>query len=370
MKNIKLYKDTKTNLVRGGFTLVELLVVMSIIGVLIALLLPAVTSAREAARRAQCLQNFRQMGIAIHNYHDRNGALPAGRMKCYDPRYSKPIPGCSGSYVDKSLHISILPDVEQNPLYNSLNQNLTILGLENSTCHSVAVAIYACPSDPESGIARPATSTLLDLFGGAEPAGVPRSLVFTSYAGLSGSFAVNALPGSANNCLVDPRALQQNNGVFNDIASISFSSISDGLSQTAFMTEKATTPLARIPGSSATSPGSPFAEKGWYFVGNFGMTLVTSFHPINAYKTISSAATQPLVRSASSLHPGGINVLFGDCSARFVRETIDSWPFTSAGNPVGAIQTTSDWWNNIPPAGVWQAITTRSGGEANSYDNL
>src|SRR5690606_3978149 len=95
---------TRTRAERGGFTLIELLVVIAIIGVLIALLLPAVQSAREAARRAQCTNNLKQLGLAMHSYHDVNNTLPANRVA-----------GAAAPYV------AVLPFLEQASLYQSYN---------------------------------------------------------------------------------------------------------------------------------------------------------------------------------------------------------------------------------------------------------
>ena len=91
-----------------GFTLIELLVVIAIIGVLIALLLPAVQAAREAARRAQCANNLKQIGLALHNYHDAHGVLPPGYV--YQPGYA------TGGFGWASM---ILPYMEQTPLFNA-----------------------------------------------------------------------------------------------------------------------------------------------------------------------------------------------------------------------------------------------------------
>ena len=352
---------------RSGFTLIEMTVAISIISLLVALMLPAVTSAREAARRAHCLGNLRQFGIAINQYHDRNGFLPPGRVKCYDPRLSFPISGCSGNYIDKSIFVSLLPEIEQTSLFNSMNHGLTIFGPENSTGHSISVSILACPSDPRSGYARDLALNDLVKFGVADPPGRRNQMVYTSYAGISGTFTVPALPGTGVGCRVDPLALAQNNGTFSDASQIGFAAITDGLSHTAFVTEKATTPLERV-----LQPASrlPFEHNGWYVAGNYGMTLVSSLFPINSYKIIPSSAINSITKSASSLHPGGVNLLMGDGSVRFIRETIDSWPYDPrTGTPAGAVQNRSLIWEKVPSGGVWQALTTRSGGEITESDD-
>src|SRR5690242_14750771 len=102
---------------RRGFTLIELLVVIAIIGVLIALLLPAVQAAREAARRAQCVNNLKQIGLGLHNYESSNGAFPtAGQGSLYD---GVPVPDTM--YVDGTgFHARILPFIEQSAAYNAI----------------------------------------------------------------------------------------------------------------------------------------------------------------------------------------------------------------------------------------------------------
>src|SRR5580704_14713034 len=137
---------TKTN--RRGFTLIELLVVIAIIGVLIALLLPAVQAAREAARRAQCVNNLKQIGIALHNYHDQNGAFPTGGI--VNIKLSRGAWGANASML--SWRVLVLPQVEQSNLYNAINTSLPLYGSGPNlgsayTAWVTVTSNWLCPSD-------------------------------------------------------------------------------------------------------------------------------------------------------------------------------------------------------------------------------
>jgi prepilin-type N-terminal cleavage/methylation domain-containing protein/prepilin-type processing-associated H-X9-DG protein len=139
---------------RQGFTLIELLVVIAIIGVLIALLLPAVQSAREAARRSQCSNNLHQIGLALNNYQTKFGILP-WTQGTFANWWADPLNWCNEQMTWSSLAM-MLPDMEQGPLYNAINFSfgvnfLDIYGAQNDPFNSTAivtkVASFLCPSD-------------------------------------------------------------------------------------------------------------------------------------------------------------------------------------------------------------------------------
>lgn len=342
---------------RRAFTLIEVIVAVAIIGLLMALLLPAVQSAREAARRVQCTNNLKQIGIALHGYHDHHGCLPLGRMGTPDYRYFDPGTTCARGIVDKGFLVSILPFVEQTALYNAINQNMTIFGGENSTIFAQSVGIYSCPSDPDAG--RPRTGyPLLDRlppFG--DPLATPAMMTAASYAGCHGSSVTMALPDSQLGCRVSPDRAIWANGCITDVGPVTFASVTDGLSSTIAATERATTTLRAL---DQVRPLTSI-QAGWWFAGDWGDTMMTAYYPPNVYKKFALGAFEPWMWSASSQHPGGVNALMGDGSVRFIKDSIESWQI----NPVLGSQT-----DPRSPAGVWQALGARNDGAILSADSF
>ena len=126
---------------RAAFTLIELLVVIAIIGVLAGLLLPAVQASREQARRAACTNNLKQIGLALANYVNRNGALPPGYLSVYDPLYQREV-GPGWGWASR-----ILPDLEQQPLTDRIQWESPLQAHSLSTARLTGLSIFFCPSD-------------------------------------------------------------------------------------------------------------------------------------------------------------------------------------------------------------------------------
>ncbi len=348
-----------------GFTLIELLTIISIIALLIALTFPAVQFAREASRRLQCSNNLKQVGLALHAYEGAFGSLPPGRMMTYDLRFGGSNPPCTSVLVEKSLFLHIMPQLDQSPFFNAINHSLTIFGYENQTVRATAISTFVCPSDSDAGLVRDGYSLALISYGLASP-NDPYLVFYGSYAGIYGSFYVNAIPRVTTNCQVAPSVVAQCNGGFSDLSPIRQASFSDGLSLTAIVAERALSPLRAI----ADSNGPAYSRYGWLIAGNWGDTLVTSFYPPNMYHKVSVAGDVAQFFSASSMHPGGLNVLMGDGAVHYVKESVQSWAFDlQGGSPTGASQNSQGAWINLPAAGVWQALSTRNGGELFASDS-
>jgi prepilin-type N-terminal cleavage/methylation domain-containing protein/prepilin-type processing-associated H-X9-DG protein len=368
---------------RQGFTLIELLVVIAIIAVLIALLLPAVQSAREAARRAQCTNNLKQLGLATHNYHSQNNVLPAAEM-FLGPGFLPGQNGLGWSW-NASWIVVMLPNLEQTPLYNSYNFGVNADNVINSTVTYNLINVLLCPSDPQK--ARPnnpwAPTNYHANHGGP---GVVRM-----WSGTIVEFLTKGQQG-------DPASAGDGYwwGADSNLGFFGFEGVTDGTSNTALFSEKllgittaSPQPYAgqdtakrgiflvsiptnyngtgtipgpqsaingiqtcqSIPATTQTSTGSWLNGFSWA-LGYPWHTVVNSYHHYNTPNKNTClnpndpgglwGGTSGMV-TATSNHPGGVNVAFTDGSVRFVKDSV-------------APQT---WW----------AVGTRNGGEVLSSDS-
>jgi prepilin-type N-terminal cleavage/methylation domain-containing protein len=271
---------------RSGFTLVELLVVIAIIGILMALLLPAVQAAREAARRMQCTNNLMQIGLALQGYEDAHEVLPPGSTEPKGPIVNKPV----GYHMGWMVHI--LPYVEEQTTYQHVDFSKGVYAQANAPVAKVRIATFICPSDT-SVVQGPASS---------------------NYAG----------------CHHDVEAPidVDNHGVLFLNSAIRSIDISDGRTHTIFVSEKKQDlgDLGWMSGTRATlrNMGSPINFRG----------PVGAPPPLNPQDAAAGAATgaeakKPVdpalvVGGFSSDHPGGENCLLGDGSVRFLSANMTS----------------------------------------------
>jgi prepilin-type N-terminal cleavage/methylation domain-containing protein len=280
---------------RRGFTLIELLVVIAIIGVLVALLLPAVQSAREAARRTGCQDNLKQIALGMHNYLSSNGTFPIGYVARVDPtNLNLTTPGWGWG-------TAALPFLEQPALYSSANINLPIETPDNLTARTTALAVYACPSDRMTGI-----YTIVDINNN------PIVQAWTnSYAGNFGRDV---------NIAKHPDG---GNGIFMRNLAFGVADITDGTSQTVLVGERATI-NTRTP---------------WVGAINNGTCRITPGSP-SASTSVKTAPVEPLARADTaggtsdnlffdpddffSPHPAGLYYAMADGSVKFVKTSINA----------------------------------------------
>ena len=335
---------------------------IAIIAVLIALLLPAVQAAREAARRSQCTNNLKQIGLALHNYLAAQNVFPPGYVTAILPNVAD---ACNqdnentpGQSVDRGSGWAwgsmILPQMEQNTIANAINFNLSVAYHDNDTCSLAALNVFLCPSDPG-----PSTIPVFaDPPDPAQPgtysaANVVDTVSRGNYVGMYGLGEVcaqsnsydspNNGTGTANN------PLGTHTGMFYRNSNVAIAGVTDGTSLTIAVGERShnlsyVTWTARSidgwlgltsPIEGGTDKFDPSPEECWTQVlGPAGLE--------DGDRTINNPEAH--VEDYWSRHPGGANFLFADGSVHFLKATINRAP--------------------------WRALATRNGGEVISADQF
>jgi prepilin-type N-terminal cleavage/methylation domain-containing protein/prepilin-type processing-associated H-X9-DG protein len=337
---------------RPGFTLIELLVTIAIIGILVALLLPAVQAAREASRRTSCMNNLKQLALAALNYEGAQGMLPMGSVTMVDPVGSATfqeelLPG--GQFESLSLFIAMLPALEQQSLFNAYNFNRSTYTAANMTVAATGLSVLWCPSDSSIAVARALLEPHADVPAQAQ-------VCYSSYAGSVGTWYVR-LPDYAS---------QSNlNGMFRLNRGIGLAEVSDGTSSTILLGERAHGMLEQ----------PDLTDYHWWFDGFESDTFFCSLFPINPDRVIDDLTTPNMgnayVSSAGSFHPGGAQFAFVDGSVRFLKESINSWPIDEDAELPFGVGLTGTLFQLGPKTqvGVYQKLTTLDGGDVLPSDS-
>lgn len=326
---------------RTAFTLVELLVVIAIIGILVALLLPAVQAAREAARRSQCVNNLKQIGLAIHNHHDVNGRMPISTSYPFilgDP--SSPIAGRNTMWVAE-----ILPQIEEQSHQDLFDFEKIWWQTPNRDAVAIPISSFLCPSDPVT------SSPIADGRGDSGPPHGPRinassqtaRMALSSYPGSIGPTSPDGCDfcsdpavccrGASFGTWRDPALPPKPGPATPEDSSVGmfsrfpvgyrFGQVTDGLSRTVMVGE--TIPTHNI--------------FNGLFVLNFPLASMSV--PLNASGEVTDDKGEydgllwPYTNGFKSYHPGGANVCMGDASVQFFRDGVDELVYAALGTRGG-----------------------------------
>jgi prepilin-type N-terminal cleavage/methylation domain-containing protein/prepilin-type processing-associated H-X9-DG protein len=363
---------------RRGFTLIELLVVIAIIAVLIALLLPAVQAAREAARRTQCVNNLKQIGLALHNYHQVHNVFAMGCSSgMWDALYDYNIK------QNLSVHALILPFLEQTQVYNALNFNWGSEDCTGILCYKINVTgtnaqinAFICPSDPNAGKPDHNNTTNTNNY--------YASVGTTMTWGLIGNQAPWAtISGNS------PAAMNVNmpsTGLFTWQASYGIQTCTDGTSNTIAFAEAAVgTQNEQLPGRlvGLQAVQIPYASmiadasaapavtqsiiqlcnaaynskqtatyidqqrgENWSH-GSMAMAMFNTVTPPNAFNDTwthcgRNASSRAVISNADSYHPGGVNCLMGDGSVKFIKDSVNMLTWWALGTKANSEVISSD----------------------------
>lgn len=317
---------------RQGFTLIELLVVIAIIGVLIALLLPAVQSAREAARRSQCTNNMKQIGLALHNYHDIHNALPPGKIRssACARLFPQTLLAPAGGVLNTTGFTMILGQLEQTTLLNAYNfshasansigwqattPNKIVIGDQtaNTTVVSSLVSVFWCPSDIP-----PLTRTVTN----SEP--------YYMLDGRRSNYVLMASRYTEYDCLAPGLDKPSQIGMFYTDTSVSFQEVTDGLSNTVMVGESRQEKFSVYYGPYWGS-GTHTSTHGTVYPPthpNAPNSLPNAIWP-TANQIVNNPRKLSYAWRIGSQHPGGVNMTMGDGSVRFFKNTVNPYAWWS-----------------------------------------
>jgi prepilin-type N-terminal cleavage/methylation domain-containing protein/prepilin-type processing-associated H-X9-DG protein len=358
-----------------GFTLIELLVVIAIIAVLIALLLPAVQAAREAARRMTCVNNLKQIGLALHNYHEQQGTFPMGSGQPTMDKAGGQVPIAKQGL---SIHVAILPQLGEMPVYNAINfsfgmaDNTPLYAFQvNQTAQKTQINEFLCPSDPNA-------TTSLDT-----STATGNNNYYGSIGATTATFGPvlgDPVTGSAGmNWSSIPYtglfAYQQSKGVQNVTDGTSNSvAFAEGTVGAATETPRqkligltgVSIPAAALQFNVFTNPvgvqsgiaactaawragNSPDVQRGDSWVhGSMAMTLFNTVVVPNGesdqwtYCSDTGSGSASRFSNSDSYHPGGVNVLMADGHAQFIKNSISQPTWWSLGTVAGGEVISSD----------------------------
>ena len=330
---------------KSGFTLVELLVVIAIIGILVALLLPAIQAAREAARRTQCYNNLKQFALAAQNYHDTNKKLP---RFSYRPQNGATPPGYYGHWEGFSVHTMLLPYMEQQTVYDRINITVPWHWGQNDEPKTTKLDTFLCPSDD------PPVDSGTDIWSGGPGCNYGVSIGPTMH------WTSDTVPG----------AIQPNRET-------SLADITDGTSNTILASELLrgdrnggqytpgepvrnqlysgatpwTWPNASVSEAAINAwgvncengKGDHLSSNGWHWLGaNMTQNIFNTIAPPN-YKFPTCIATSPPglasdrdgLYPARSRHPGGVNTAMSDGSVQFIADSVNWTLYQALGTRAG-----------------------------------